>query len=283
MAYVLLLALALGEFGSPHNDPVELARHFVEAGEVSGENPFLLAAVAIYESRLDNDEVSKKNACCMMQVLGGRYGNPSCSAMQNDLSLCVHIGARELSEWRAYRGAETDENTLCHYNCGCVCSSNSRKMYVSGVLWWRDFLYAVATHTPKSRITCTIRIQEKEGVLEATDSAYIWNEAIAGHDRPKIRNYEEHVKKDLKLRLKYRTCNLKHVGAWNGKRYLHERSPAFACLTSSRTYACEEEVYYASHDQAVQVAQETLEWRREALQRIWAGTFLTFLGLTTQG
>jgi len=47
---------------------------------------------------------SDSNACCRLQVLGGRYGNPSCRLLEDDGWICVLAATRQYERCRAMCG-----------------------------------------------------------------------------------------------------------------------------------------------------------------------------------
>lgn len=230
----LLLAAAIAAT-HPEVPAEEYAEYYVVISEAHGEDPFLTTAIGIYESGLDNTIVSGKGACCIMQVLGDKYSVfPTCRKVKRSVELCIEAGISYLAKLR--KKHKSDEEVLCRYNAGNTCSRASR-LYAKGVLWWRYRLLAIASEQPAGRWSCTIEIKDPAGTLIATDTAPVWVRAIP-HGRPAIRNYEENALKSLKLTLKYRTCNIRHLGVWDGRRYLDEDSEAFECLTSRRRYSC---------------------------------------------
>lgn len=257
MAKLLLLAAAISVI-NPDAPAMEYAKHFLVISEQHGEDPFLTTATGIYESALDNEIVSHKGACCLMQIMGGKYKVfPACRKVQNDVELCIDAGIAYMAMLRKRYGS--DEEVLCHYNCGNVCTKGSRKNYVRGVLWWRQHLLAIASQTPAGLWHCSVQIDDPAGTIVEEGTAPVWVRAIK-HGRPAIRNYEEKVVKSLKLLLKYRTCNMKHLGEWDGRYYLDRKSEAFACLTSRRTYSCTfEELHRDNHEEILEAWAAQLE------------------------
>lgn len=58
-----------------------------------------LAAIAYIESRFVRHTRSKAGACCYMGLLGGRYGIPSCEALEADADLCLSEAVKHLEQW----------------------------------------------------------------------------------------------------------------------------------------------------------------------------------------
>jgi len=81
----------------------------------SSPNPSLMRAIGHVESK--NDVLvnpNKKGFCCAMQLAGGRYGNPTCEALEADPFLCVQTAWVELEYWKRKCG----EAYLDAYNGG---------------------------------------------------------------------------------------------------------------------------------------------------------------------
>lgn len=96
----LLFALLLA-VGAPDDHRTEaLAKAAVVAPD-----PYVVLAVAHVESTLGEDTSrSSSGACCIMQLLGGRYGMPRCGLLEADAMLCVLIGISHLEWWRRQCG-----------------------------------------------------------------------------------------------------------------------------------------------------------------------------------
>lgn len=277
MLEVLLLATALSN-ANPSIPALEYAKYFVVISKEHGEDPFLAAAAGVYESQLDNQLVSEKGACCIMQVMGDKYSVfPACRKVQKDARLCIEAGVRYLAQLR--KKHSQDEEVLCRYNAG-TCGPSSRTNYARGVLWWRYRLLAVASNQPAGAWHCSIEIRDPAGHLTEEASAPVWVRAVP-HGRPAIRNYEEEVAKTLKLTLKYRTCSVRHLGHWNGKFYLSEGSKTFECLTSHREFSCRfEELYGEEHTEILETWAQRLATLSDLTQSL---TDLTSGGISHGG
>jgi len=109
MTYLAIL-LVLG--ASPADLPA--LDGLAQAAEAWGE-PDLILAMASVESGLEPKVRSGSGACCWLGLLGGRYGNPSCKALEADTDLCVAVAMHELGEWGELCGSAA---ALDAYNGG---------------------------------------------------------------------------------------------------------------------------------------------------------------------
>ena len=63
-----------------------------------------LAAIAYVETGSRRHARSGKGACCYMGLLGGRYGLPSCKALEADPDLCLSEAVAHLEYWERHCG-----------------------------------------------------------------------------------------------------------------------------------------------------------------------------------
>ena len=69
--------------------------------------PYVMLGVVWKESDCQNGSRSKAGACSYFGLLGGRYGNPSCHALENDPALACRTADQELGYWRGTAGRPT--------------------------------------------------------------------------------------------------------------------------------------------------------------------------------
>jgi len=84
------------------------------------EDPGLLRAIWQVECTgkvVPACERSHKGACCEMQVLGGRHGNPSCEDLEASAWLCVVAADRQLE--RCWRMCGRSRTLGCFHSGGC--------------------------------------------------------------------------------------------------------------------------------------------------------------------
>jgi len=94
--------------------PLEDLQSFADAC-VRHDNCSELAAIAWTESGFHRiKKRSGKGACCYMGILGSRYDNPSCDALEADPYLCVDLGAKKVAGWKKSCG----KSGLDGYNGG---------------------------------------------------------------------------------------------------------------------------------------------------------------------
>lgn len=69
------------------------------------DTALVVAAIVKTETDVVHNSRSKAGACCYGHVLGGRYPNPSCSALEQDTALCIARVVHWLEYWRSFCGA----------------------------------------------------------------------------------------------------------------------------------------------------------------------------------
>jgi len=87
-------------------------------------DPVLLIALMAEENNYSNTKRSGAGACSYFQILGGRYDNPSCAALEADPALACATAVRELDYWHIHCG----EAMLDAWNAGWArCWTNPKR------------------------------------------------------------------------------------------------------------------------------------------------------------
>jgi len=67
-------------------------------------DPAELLGVIYVESRYRQGKRSHAGACSYFGLLGGRYGNPTCEALEADPALACRVAVAELAYWQRHCG-----------------------------------------------------------------------------------------------------------------------------------------------------------------------------------
>lgn len=134
--------------------PLADARDFAQAC-VKQPRCHELAAIAYIESGYKRHSKSRKGACCYMGLLGGRYGIPSCKALEADADLCLSTAVAELEQWEKDCG----ESYLDAWNGGWR-KCWSRKVVTGPRCKGKCDSYSRKVRATKARIERAIEILE---------------------------------------------------------------------------------------------------------------------------
>lgn len=222
------LMLAITILGGPSS----LAEHFEDAAIEQGVPVEVLIGVAKFESDFKREVRSSSGACCFMQLLGGRYGNPSCSALEKDDRLCITQGAKEIGDLLKKHG--NIQKALCHYHSGNRC--NPKSNYPPSVLWWAEFVRAVINKEPAGYWECGMQIQAYG--IDRYLRAPVWAIPMKNASRRGMANYSKNVQKEVLLQLKYQSCAEAVGMEWDGKFRSYKGREDYSCVTSKRTSKC---------------------------------------------
>lgn len=210
----------------------DLGKHFIDAAEEHGVPVEVLLGVAKLESDFKPRVRSSAGACCYLQLLGGKYGNPSCKKLEENDRLCIMTGAKEIGD--LFKKHKDMEKALCHYHGG-KCWPKST--YPSVALWWAGFARAIMEREPAGYWDCNIVIEEFG--IDRNLRAPVWKIPLKNSPRSNINNYSKEVQKKTLLQLKYQSCAEQAGLEWNGKFSCPRNRKDYPCVTSGRKTKCE--------------------------------------------